>query len=187
MPCTRKTTTTPSPYDPHTPIADMEDAEKRFHVPATSLPGHGDVFLHLLRRRYTQSTSPYATPPCPLIRRHRKCQNTQRCKDHNGGSCPSHPAITVGQCGTNRGGINAPSAVDITQKNAEITSASPGSASALPGDIAGDWVLNHAHPQGVHRDSLGSFTPLPDLKAGETPALCAFFEHAASTTVLHVI
>jgi len=38
----------------------------------------------------------------------------------------------------NIGGINAPYAIDILRKNAKITSALPGSTSALPGDIASD-------------------------------------------------
>ena len=46
--------------------------------------------------------------------------------------------------------------------------------------------LNCAHPQGVNRDSLGSFTLLAGQQAGETVVLHAFFECTVSTAVLYV-
>src|SRR5271169_2364432 len=45
--------------------------------------------------------------------------------------------------------------------------------------------INRAHPQGVHRDSVGNLKLLTDLKAGETPALRTFFEHAALYYMQH--
>src|SRR5712691_3862995 len=47
--------------------------------------------------------------------------------------------------------------------------------------------LNCAHPQGVNRDPLGSSTLLAGQQARETAVLRAFFEHAASATVLNVM
>src|SRR5712691_101049 len=47
--------------------------------------------------------------------------------------------------------------------------------------------LNRAHPQGVNRDPLGSSTLLAGQQARETAALRAFFERAASATVLYVM
>jgi hypothetical protein len=47
--------------------------------------------------------------------------------------------------------------------------------------------FNGVHPQGVQSDSLGSFKLLADMKAGETLVLHAFFECAASTTVLYIL
>ena len=55
--------------------------------------------------------------------------------------------------------------------------------------IGRNWVpdLNCTHPQGVNRDSLGSFTLLAGQQARETAVLRAFFERAASATVLYVM
>ena len=47
--------------------------------------------------------------------------------------------------------------------------------------------LNRTHPQGVHRDSLGSLKLVAELKVGDTPVLRAFFERTASIIVLYVI
>ena len=55
--------------------------------------------------------------------------------------------------------------------------------------IGCDWApdLNRTHPQGVHRDSLGSLKLVAELKVGDTPVLRTFFERTASIIVLYVI
>ncbi len=92
----------------------------------------------------------------------------------------------------NIGGINAPYAIDILRKNAKITLALPGSALALPGDIASDQARFcarsqlHLLPGSLLRLS-GGFKSLGGLQVGETPVLCAFFERTASAIVLYVM
>jgi hypothetical protein len=71
-------------------------------VPPTMLLGHGSTFQHLPCWCCTHIQTPYAAPPT-LSTRHGRCWNMQKCKDHNCGSCPSCPPITVGWCGMNRG------------------------------------------------------------------------------------
>ena len=104
------------------------------------LPGHGSIFHRLQRRRHTLSLSTHMSPLPPPAGGHRKCRNMRRCKDHNCGSCPSHPPVAMGWCGMNRGGIDAPSAIGLVQKKEKTMPVSSGSASALPGNIAGDWA-----------------------------------------------
>ena len=83
--------------------------------------------------------------------------------------------------GMDRGGQGAPSTSKISSKTSKTMSALPA--------IGCNWApdLPHTHPQGVHRDSLGSFMLLAGQQVGETLMLCTFFEHAASTTVLYVL
>ena len=47
--------------------------------------------------------------------------------------------------------------------------------------------LNHAYPQGVPLDSLGSFSSIGGGELGDTLALRAFFERAVSAIILYVL
>ncbi len=82
-------------------------------APPTMLPGHGSTFLCLPHQQHTMLLSPYTVLPTPSRQRHRKCQNTQGRQSHTRGSHPSRPPIAVGCLETNRGGSNAPSAIDF--------------------------------------------------------------------------
>ena len=128
-------------------------------APPTTFPGHGSTFQRLPHQRRTRSVSPYMTPPTPLIRRHRKCHNTRMCKDHICGSCTSCPSIAVGWCGMNRGGPNAPLPRHFATQMQKTVSALPGSASVLPGDIAGDRA--HICARYQSRPPPGSLIRLP--------------------------
>ena len=46
---------------------------------------------------------------------------------------------------------------------------------------------NHAYPQGVPLDSLGSFSFIGGGEPGDTPVLLAFFERAALAIILYVL
>lgn len=56
------------------------------------------------------------------------------------GSSPSWRSGTMGWLQTNRGGIGAPSDPFLSPGNHEMPASQPGSASALPDDVAGAWA-----------------------------------------------
>ena len=104
-------------------------------------PGHGSTFQQLLHWRNVSMRHPYALPSTPLTRRHVKCQLSQRCTLHSHHHPINHLMSApgaMGWYGTDRGGQGAPSTSKFSSKTSRITLALPESASALPGDIAGD-------------------------------------------------
>jgi hypothetical protein len=143
------------------------------------LPGHGSAFLRLPCPRRTRLASPSMTPPTPSIRRHHKCQNARRARTTNMVSCPSRPPIRVGQGEPNRGGVNAPSAVDVCKKTKKMRArcqvALRRFLATLPA-IGRDRAPDHprAHLQGVHTDSLAGFRSFGLLQQ-EIHRCCARF------------
>ena len=86
--------------------------------------------------------------------------------------------------GQTEGVIAPPSAVKIVPQDAKTTPASPGSASALPGDVAGARAQICAHFR--WRAPLGSLKVAGELQDGETRALCAYLKRIRSAMNLYV-
>jgi hypothetical protein len=82
--------------------------------------------------------------------------------------------------GTDRGGQGAPSTSKILLKTSKTTSALPESASALPGDIAGDWARFCARfrlrpPPGSLLRLLGKFEGIPLAGSGGNAGVVRLF------------
>src|ERR1700733_8858943 len=101
-----------------------------------------------------------------------------RCKNHSCGSCPLRPPTPGGWYGMNRGGHSAPSTAKILPQDAKTTPTSPGSASALPGDVAGARAQICAHFR--WRAPLGSLKIAGELQGGETRAVHAYPKRACA-------
>ena len=157
-----------------------------------ALPGHGSGFLWLPCRHCTTLLSPYVASPTPSRQRHSKCQNTRGARTTFVVLALCHPPPLWG-------GLEWAGAVPATplpsilyQKTCKPCWCRQAVLrrflATLPA-IGCNQAPNYprAHPQGVHRDSLGSFKLSSGLKAGDTLVLRTFFEHASLATVLYVI
>jgi hypothetical protein len=136
-------------------------------------------------------TTPYVVSSTPPIQRHRKCRNTRGARNQMHGSCPLQLPNAVGKTGTTRGGPNAPPAIKLLSINAITKPTSSGSASALPGNVAGDRVpictrYRSRPPPGSPLRLPGKFQMDRMGRSRDTLKLHAYFEHAASATELYV-
>ena len=86
-------------------------------------------------------------------------EQMQKHAEGQGGSCLSGLLIAREKAGSNTGIPHTPSAIKRRTKNAKTTAASPGSASALPDDVAGDGAYICMHCQLI--STPGSLRRLP--------------------------
>ncbi len=146
-------------------------------------PGRGSTFQCLQCRRKYCIRPPYTVQPTSSTRRHRKCQNSRRVH----GAQPPKPLSSLlrapvarGWYGTDRGGQGAPSTFKFLLKASKTTSVLPESASALPGDIAGDRACFCARfrsrpPPGSLLRLLGKFEGSPFAESGGNASVARLF------------
>jgi hypothetical protein len=135
----------------------VEVAERRFHVSATSLEAlsaSNDV-AETWKRLSASSTSAPHSPNIPLRSAanpiHQEAREVPKCVKVHQCTATTTPINHLWRApaamrwyGTDRGGQGTPSTPKTFSKTSKTTSASPGSASALPGDVAGDRVRSGA-------------------------------------------